>query len=77
MEITTIQVKKTVKKKLEELKLYPNETMDSVIERLAKMAVDEEPLSKEEIEDIQKSLNDIKKGKIYSLSDVKKELGIR
>jgi predicted transcriptional regulator len=77
METTTIQVKKNLKKKLDMLKVYPNEPMDSVIERLANMAIDEEPLSKEEIRDIEKSLEDIKNGKFYSLDKVKKDLGIK
>ncbi|MDE1855979.1 MAG: hypothetical protein KGH49_01955 [Candidatus Micrarchaeota archaeon] len=77
METTTIQIKKSVKKRLDELRAYPKESMDSVIERLTKMAIDEEPLSKEELKDIEKSLEDIKKGKVYSLSEVKKELGIK
>ena len=77
METTTIQVKRSVKKKLDTLKLYQAESMDSVIDRLRSMAIDEEPLSKEEIRDIEKSLDDIKKGKVYSLESVKKELGIK
>jgi hypothetical protein len=51
--------------------------MDSVIERLMNIAVDEEPLSIEEIKDIEKSLEDMKKGKVYSLGEIKKELGIK
>lgn len=77
METTTIQVKKSIKKKLDMLKIYPNESMDSVIERLTNMAIDEEPLSKDEINDIEQSLDDIKKGKVYSLEKVKKELRIK
>ncbi|MDE1871417.1 MAG: hypothetical protein KGI06_04230 [Candidatus Micrarchaeota archaeon] len=77
METTTIQVKKSIKKKLDMLKIYPNESMGSVIERLTNMAIDEEPLSKEEIRDIEKSLDDIKKGKVYSLDEVKKDIGIK
>ena len=55
METTTIQIRKVLKKKLDELKTYPNEPMDSVIERLTDMAIDEEPLSAEEIRDIKSS----------------------
>ena len=77
METTTIQIRKVLKKKLDELKTYPNEPMDSVIERLTDMAIDEEPLSAEEIKDIEKSLEDIKKGRVYSLGEVKKQLGIK
>ncbi len=77
METTTIQVKKTVKKKLNALKLYPREPMDSVIERLTDMAIDDEPLTKEDIRDIERSLEDVKKGRVYSLEEVKDELGIK
>ena len=77
METTTIQIKKVLKKKLDELKVYPNESMDSVIQRLTDMAVDEEPLSADEIKDIEKSLEDIKKGRVYPLGGVKKQLGIK
>ena len=38
--------------------------------------IEEETLSEEEIKDIQKSLNDIKKGRVHSIEEVAKELGI-
>jgi predicted transcriptional regulator len=77
METTTIQIKRSLKKKLDELKAHPSESMNSVIGRLAELATDYDPLSKEEINDIEKSLDDIKKGKVYSLGEVKKHLGIK
>ncbi len=77
METTTIQITRILKKKLDGLKISPSEPMDSVIERLANIAIDEEPLSEEEIRDIKKSLDDIKKGKVHSLGEVKKHLGIK
>lgn len=76
-ETTTIQIRKAVKKKLDTFKMYPKEPMDSIIDRLTDMAIDEEPLSKEEIRDIEKSLEDIKNGRVSSLSDVKKRVGMR
>ncbi|MDE1768741.1 MAG: hypothetical protein KGH69_04155 [Candidatus Micrarchaeota archaeon] len=77
METTTIQIKKTLKKKLEELKAYPNETMDQLIERLADSRIDYEPLSDEDIKGIEEGLADIKAGKVYTLEQVKKKFGIR
>lgn len=38
------------------------------------MEIDNEPLSKEEIEDIKKSIADIKAGRVYTLEQVKKKL---
>lgn len=77
MEITTIQIRKVLKKKLDELKAYPNETMDQLIERLADSQIDYEPLSKEDIKGIEKGLADIKAGRVYTLEEVKKKLGIK
>ncbi|MDE1860655.1 MAG: hypothetical protein KGH72_02955 [Candidatus Micrarchaeota archaeon] len=77
METTTIQIRKALKKKLEELKAYPNETMDQLIERLADSKIDYEPLSEEEIKGIEKGLADIKAGRVYTLEEVRKKLGIK
>lgn len=73
---TTIQVKKDLKEKLNALKLHPNESYDSVIRRLSELAEDEEPLSKETIQRIEKSLRDIREGKVYTTDEVKKRLKI-
>lgn len=77
METTTIQIKKELKKKLDKLKAYPNETMDQLIERLANSQIDNEPLSKEDIKSIEKSLTDIKAGRVYTLEQLKKKNGIK
>ena len=70
---TTIQIKKDLKERLNSLKLYPNESYDSVIRRLSE---DEEPLSKDTIEKIETSLKDIKEGRVYSTDEVRKRLKI-
>jgi predicted transcriptional regulator len=77
METTTIQIRRTLKKKLEELKVYPNETMDQIIERLTENKIDPEPLSEEEIKGIEEGLADIKAGRVYTTKQLKKELGIK
>ena len=74
--ITTVQVKTSTKRKLESLKITKGESMDSVIERLTMLAIDEEPLSKEEIKGIRQSLKEIEQGKIRPASAVFKKLGI-
>jgi predicted transcriptional regulator len=75
METTTIQIRKELKKKLEELKVYPNETMDQLIERLADNKIDKEPLSDEDIAGIEEGLADIKAGRVYTTKQLKKKLG--
>ena len=77
METTTIQIKKSLKRKLDELKIYPNETMDQLIERLADSKIDYEPLSEEEIKGIEKGLADIKAGRVRTLEQIKKKFGIK
>ena len=73
---TTIQIKKDLKERLNSLRLYPNESYDSVIRRLSELAEDEEPLSREAIGRIEASLKDIKEGRIYTKEEVKKRLKI-
>ena len=75
METTTIQIRKTLKRKLDGLKVYPNETMDELIERLADSKIDYQPLSTDEITGIEEGLEDIKEGRVYTTRQLKKELG--
>ncbi|MHB1810959.1 MAG: DUF7557 family protein [Thermoplasmataceae archaeon] len=71
-----MQIKKDFKERLNSLRLYPNESYDSVIRRLSELAEDEEPLSRDAIERIEASLKDIKEGRIYTTEEVKKRLKI-
>ncbi len=73
---TTIQIKKDLKQRLNRLRLYPNESYDSVIRRLSELAEDEEPLSNDTIEKIEMSLKDIKEGRIHTTDELKKRLKI-
>ncbi len=73
---TTIQVHRGLKDKLEKLKIHPRESYEKVIERLISSKIDQEPLSAEEIKDIEKSLKDIKNGKLYTTKEMSEKLGI-
>lgn len=77
MDTTTVLLKKSTKKRLEGLKTNPRESMDSVIGRLANMATDDEPLSREEIDDIRRSLKDIEAGKVRKMKEVAREMGLK
>jgi predicted transcriptional regulator len=74
--VTTIQVEEETKKMLEVLKLHPRESYNAVIKRLAESKVDEEPLSQETLKNIERALEDVKAGRVYSTREVKKKLGI-
>lgn len=73
---TTICIDPNIKKKLDDLKAYKNESYNSVVERLIKMACDEEPLTDEDIKGIEESLEDIKAGRVYSEEEAKRMMGI-
>ncbi|KYK34855.1 MAG: hypothetical protein AYK18_13580 [Theionarchaea archaeon DG-70] len=67
--VTTIQVTRRTKKELQKMKLFPRETYEEVIQRLIE-------LSAETIQNIENALKDVKKGRIYSTEEVKKELDL-
>lgn len=73
---TTICIDPNIKRKLDDLKAYKNESYNSVVERLIKMAYDEEPLTDEDIKGIEESLEDIKAGRVYSEGEAKRMMGI-
>jgi predicted CopG family antitoxin len=73
---TTIRVSHQTKELLDDLKHHPKESYEDVIERLATMVHDDEPLSAEEIEDMKASLDDIKAGRTKTLRTLRNELGI-
>ena len=73
---TSIRVSTSVRDRLKEFKVHPNESFDDVIGRLLDSAIDEEPLSDETIKAIEESLEDLKAGRVYTLEELKKELGL-
>ena len=75
MSITTVQLRSETKAKLDDLKIHPRETYDELISRLADAAYDDEPLSKEEIEAIRRSEEEIRAGRVRSLREVMRNLG--
>ncbi len=75
--VTTIQLEKKTKERLERMKLFPRETYNEVIIRLVLTSREETELSEQTIKNIEKALEDVKKGRLYSTKEVKKELGIK
>ena len=73
--VTTIQVTEETKDALERMKLYPRETYEEVICRLIEISKEEEELSTETTQIIEKALEDVKSGRLYSTEEVKKRIG--
>ncbi len=71
---TTIKIKDMTRTKLENFKLYKKETYNDVIERL--LTAQDDELDPQTIKNLRKSLDDVEKGKTYSLAQVEKELGL-
>ena len=75
---TSIQIEKEIKKRLDEFKNHPRETYNEVLARMIHILSQQnkKELSPQTIKNIRKSLDDIEKGKVYSLEQVEKELGL-
>jgi predicted transcriptional regulator len=74
-EVTTVRMKAKTKALLDDLKLFPRETYDDVVKRLAEAAYDDEPMTPDEIKAMEEGIADIKAGRLRSLRDVMKDLG--
>jgi hypothetical protein len=70
---TTIQITEDLQQELINKKLYQKETYEEVIWNLLE---DTKELSEETKKEIAEARDEIRKGKVHSLSKVKKELGL-
>ncbi len=76
--MSTIKVETKVKQKLDELKNYPSETYNQILSRMLEiMAESKEELSSQTLNNIQKSLEDIKAGRVSSHEEVKRRLNLK
>lgn len=75
METTMIQLKKKTAQKLKSFKDYDRQSYDEIINRLIQEA-GEEPLTKEDIDEIQQGLEDIRSGRVRPIEEVAKGCGI-
>ncbi len=58
------------------MRLLPEESYEEVILSLIKTHKEEEELHTETIQNIEKAFEDLKRGRLYSTEEVKKEIGI-
>ena len=75
MEKTTIQINFETLERLKSLKNSERQSYDELLTILINNC-EEESLSEEEINKIQKGLEDVKKGRVYPIEVVARELGI-
>lgn len=75
MEKTTIQINLETLERLKTLKNFERQSYDEVLNSLIDNH-EEESMSEEEINEIQKGLEDIKMGRVKSIEQVAKEMGI-
>jgi len=77
--LTTIQLDGPVKKELTGMKIHPHETYNEVVKRLLNITQQEtsEELSSETIKNIEKSLQDIKYGRVTSHESIKKKFNLK
>ena len=75
MEKTTIQINIKTLERLKALKNFERQSYDELLINLIDNC-EEESLSEEEINEIQKGLEDVKRGRVYSIESVARELGI-
>jgi predicted transcriptional regulator len=73
VKTTTIQVSTELKKELSDRKLFDGESYEDVIWDLIEDTME---LSEEAKRDIKEAEEDIRKGRVYPLEEVKKELKI-
>jgi predicted transcriptional regulator len=76
---TSIQVEKQTKEHLDKFKNHPRETYNEVLARMIRIMYEQtsEELSPQTIKNIEKSLAEIKAGKVLSHDDVKRKLGLK
>jgi predicted CopG family antitoxin len=73
-DTTTIVIRQETKARLDDLKRHPRESYNDVVDRLASMATDDEPLSDETLKRIEEALEDLKQGKYYTEEEIEAEL---
>ncbi|MDD5148534.1 MAG: hypothetical protein PHH08_03665 [Candidatus ainarchaeum sp.] len=77
---TTIQISNVLKKDLDSFKDYERETYAEVIDKLILIAKENEEskleLSEETLAGVKEAREDIAKGRVYTSSQLKKELGL-
>jgi len=76
MNKTTIQIGADTLDRLKMMRTHQRQSYDELLNTLIDEA-EEETLSETEIDEIKTSLEEIRQGKVYSIEQVAKELGVK
>lgn len=76
MEKTSIQISSQTLERMKGLKRYERQSYDELINSMIN-EIDEETLSKDEIEEIKIALEEVKRGEVYPIEKVAQNLGIK
>ena len=76
MEKTTIQISSQTLERMKNLKSHERQSYDELLNSILDDS-NEETLSEEEIEEIKIALENVRKGKVYPIEQVAKELGVK
>ena len=75
--VTTIKIHEATKLELDRLREHPRESYDEVIRKLARIVkIDSAPLSRKALNAIAASREHIRQGRVYSMEEVRKRLGL-
>jgi predicted transcriptional regulator len=66
-----VEINPKVKDRLDHLKLHPEESYCDVIDRIASIALEEEPLDQETKDKIVEALNDLKEGRYLTSQEIR------
>ena len=76
MPKTTIQLEQKTVLRLKDYKQFDRQSYDEILNAILDNS-EEDTLTAEEIEDLQDALEQVKKGKLISIEDLSKELGVK
>lgn len=74
--VTSIQLENKTKTKLEKMKIFSRESYNDVINRLLRIAEDDDILNEKTIKDLEDALEDVKNKRLLSHKQVKQKHGL-
>jgi hypothetical protein len=74
--MSTMKISHETKQQIGNFRNYPKEPLEQVVKRMIETYEEDLTLTEKDLEDIQKSLDDIKSGRVYTLEQVEKEFGL-
>jgi predicted transcriptional regulator len=74
--MATVRVRPETRFRLANLREHPRESFDTIINRLIDFYKDDDPLTREDIEGIKESLQELREGRFFTHEEVKEKLGL-